>query len=214
MFNFGDVPTWVAAIGTVGALAAALTQIGTERKRRLAQEAADRADRRLAQARLVAAFLGPEETRGRPAPRDVERLGRRAGIEGRTPIYLVNGSEEPVYEPVVGLVAIQGAAPRTIEEWLEMRRRGHAEQDCRPVPVTTVSILPPGKSVVWIQGTGWSGHLSGRSAAEIAFTDRAGVHWVRRGGGQIAELSENPFEYFGRYGLTAPYELQLLSRFR
>jgi hypothetical protein len=47
-----------------------------------------------------------------------------------------------------------------------------------------------------------------RSAAEIAFTDRAGVHWVRRGGGQLAELSENPFEYFGRYGLTAPYELQ------
>jgi hypothetical protein len=102
MFNFGDVPTWVAAIGTVGALAAALTQIGTERKRRLAQEAADRADHRLTQARLVAAFLGPEETRGRPAPQDVERTGQRSGIEERTPIYVVNGSEEPVYEPVVG----------------------------------------------------------------------------------------------------------------
>jgi hypothetical protein len=85
-------------------------------------------------------------------------------------------------------------------------------QDYRPVPVITVSILPPGKSVVWIQGTGWSGHLSGRSAAEITFTDRAGVHWVRRGGGQLIELSENPYKYFGRHGLTAPYELQLLSR--
>jgi len=29
--NFGDVPKWVAAIGTVGALIAALMQINTER---------------------------------------------------------------------------------------------------------------------------------------------------------------------------------------
>jgi hypothetical protein len=29
--ELGDVPTWLAAVGTVGALAAAFWQIGTER---------------------------------------------------------------------------------------------------------------------------------------------------------------------------------------
>ena len=205
--NFGDVPTWVAAIGTVGALVAALTQINTERKRRHAEETKDRAERRLAQARLVAAFLGSEETRGRPEPGDSDRSMRRPG--GRTPIYLVNGSAEPAYQPVIGLVAIQGAAPRTMEQWLDTRRnRLNAEGAYRPVPITTASILPPGKSVVWIQGTGWSAHLSGRSSAEVAFTDRAGVHWIRRADGQLEELSDGPLKYFGDRGLSAPFELQ------
>lgn len=207
--NFGDVPTWVAAIGTVGALVAALIQINTERNRRHAQEANDRAERRLAQARLVAAFLGSEETRGRPDPGDVGLSRRRSGDGGRTPIYVVNGSAEPVYEPVVGLVAIQGAAPRTMEQWLDARRdSSNATETYRPIPITTASILPPGQSVVWIQGTGWSAHLSGRSSAEIAFTDRAGIPWVRRSNGELKELPEGPLKYFGSRGLTAPFELQ------
>jgi hypothetical protein len=206
--NFGDVPTWVAAVGTVGALVAALIQINTERNRRHAEEANDRAERRLAQARLVAAFLGSEETRGRPDPGDAERSRRRFG-DGRTPIYVVNGSAEPVYEPVIGLVAIQGAAPRTMEQWLDARRRSFdVAGEARPIPITTASILPPGKSVVWIQGTGWSAHLSGRSSAEIAFTDRAGIHWIRRSNGELGELSDGPLKYFGSRGLTAPFELQ------
>jgi len=65
----GNVPTWIAALGTVGALSAALWQINTERKRRIAQETADRAERHQAQARLVAAWVGqPErpESQGEP----------------------------------------------------------------------------------------------------------------------------------------------------
>jgi hypothetical protein len=205
--NFGDVPTWVAAIGTVGALIAALIQINTERKHRHIQEVKDRAERHIAQARLVAAFLGPEETRGRPAPEDLQRPVRQPN--GRTPIYLVNGSAEPVYEPVIGLVAIQGAAPHTMEGWLEARRRGsEPDHAYRPVPITTASILPPGKSVVWIEGIGWSAHLSGRSSAEIAFTDRAGAHWIRRANGQLEELPSGPLEYFHDRGLFSPFEFQ------
>lgn len=207
--NFGDVPTWVAAVGTVGALVAALIQINTERNRRHAQEANDRAERRIAQARLVAAFLGPEETRGRPEPASTDRPSGTSGNGGRTPIYVVNGSTEPVYEPVIGLVAIQGAAPRTMEEWLDAWRRNSDYREAyRAVPITTASILPPGKSVVWIQGMGWSTHLSGRSSAEIAFTDRAGVHWIRRANGDLVELSDGPLKYFQSRGLTAPFELQ------
>jgi hypothetical protein len=205
--NFGDVPTWVAAIGTVGTLTAALIQINTERKHRHAQEARDRAERHVAQARLVAAFLGSEETRGRPAPEDPH--GPTHQSNGRTTIYVVNGSEEPVYEPVIGLVAIQGAAPRTMEGWLEARRsQSEPGQAYRQVPITTASILPPGKSVVWIPGTGWSAHLSGRSSAEIAFTDRAGAHWIRRANGQLEEIPCGPLKYFHDRGLFSPFEFQ------
>lgn len=207
--QFGDFPTWVAAVGTVGTLAAALIQINTERKRRLALEASDRAERHLAHARLIAAFLGAEETRGRPAAADTSQARRAPGEPGRTPIYVVNSSEEPAYEPVIGLVAIQGAAPRTMEEWLHARQgSADLQTDYRPLPITTASILPPGKSVVWIEGTGWSAHLSGRSGAEVAFTDRAGSHWIRRASGQLVELPQSPFRYFTRHGLMSPYELQ------
>ena len=38
MIQWGDVPTWVAAVGTVGTLASALWQIQTERERRIASD--------------------------------------------------------------------------------------------------------------------------------------------------------------------------------
>jgi hypothetical protein len=40
--NLGDVPTWIAAIGTVGATTTALYQINLERKRKTNQESYDR----------------------------------------------------------------------------------------------------------------------------------------------------------------------------
>lgn len=73
--QFGDLPTWVAAIGTVGALSAALFQINTERKARWAQE-------RRSQAAHVSAW--PDVRRGIPST-----------------VILMNHSEEPVYEVVV-----------------------------------------------------------------------------------------------------------------
>ena len=200
--NLGDVPTWVAAIGTVGALFTALFQISTDRNRR-------RAERRIEQARLVSAFLGSEETRGRPRLENVGQTSPKPSEGGRTPIYLVNGSGEPVYQPVVGIVSLQGAAPKTMEALLDNRTQSMQQTPgYQPIPVTTVSILPPGKYVVWIKGIGWSGYMSGRSSAEIAFTDRAGVHWIRRSNGEIAELPVNPLEYFQSHGLIAPFELQ------
>jgi len=203
--NLGDLPTWVAAIGTVGALVAALIQINTERKRRHAYEAREHDERRHAQARLVAAFLGKEEIRGRPPAKDEDRS---RSDSGRTPIYIVNGSDEPAYEPIVAVVAIQGAAPHTIEQMLEYGKSRYKYGQRPPAPVMTVSIIPPGKSVVWVEGTGWSQHLSGRSGAEIAFTDRAGVHWIRRATGELTELPKSPYEYFTDHGLFTPYELQ------
>jgi len=110
--SWGDAPTWIASVGTVGALIAAFIQIGTERSRRHAREPEDRAEARLAQARLVSAVVGPTE----PAPPDPEldltndavRL-----IRGRIGVDLLNTSQEPVYTLFVCLVFIQGAAPMT-----------------------------------------------------------------------------------------------------
>jgi hypothetical protein len=198
--SWGDVPTWLAAIGTVGALIAAFIQIGTERRLRHERELKE-------QARLIAAITGP-------ALRDSEaEAEREAGGPGwiggvpagvaRTAIDLINGSPEPVYRIVAGVVFVQGTAPRTMEDLL-----GHSSQES---PMTTASVLPPsGTYRVWVRGYrlhAAGGGLGGRSAAEVAFTDRAGKPWIRRATGQLEELPEDPIEYFGRLGLHGPYDL-------
>lgn len=200
-FNFGDVPTWIAAIGTVGALFAALWQIRTERNRRLAADERLRSERHLEQARLVAAYVGEEERR------DTRPSGPTT-TEGRTAVYLANNSPEPVYSVVTGLVFIQGAAPRTLEATLELNHGQHQRRG----PITTVSILPGGLHRVWIDGTGWHGVLSGRSGAEVAFTDRAGAHWIRRATGELEELPKPPLDYFADCGFYGPHDLQQPER--
>ncbi|HUY08769.1 MAG TPA: hypothetical protein VMW80_04870 [Candidatus Dormibacteraeota bacterium] len=83
------------------------------------------------------------------------------------------------------------------------------ERFSRTPPVTTVSILPPGKWRVWSPGTGWSAILAGRSGGELSFTDRAGTHWIRRALGSLEELPKPPFEYFKQWKLYGPYDLDV-----
>lgn len=178
MLDFGDVPTWIAAIGTVGALFAALWQIGNERKRRIQQQEGDREKERLDQARLIAAWIGPED-------------------DARSAVELSNGSPEPVYNVVATIVFIQGTGPSTGEEWAGIDT---VNQKARS---TTAAILAPGHWRVWIAAV-VGAPLSGRKAAEVAFTDRNGAHWVRRANGTLEELPEPPFQHFA---LTGPYDL-------
>lgn len=152
--HLGDLPTWLAAVGTVGALGAAFWQIGAERRRRHEREAQEHEERHRAQARLIAAVLGPEEHGG---------IGSRAS--DRTGIELINGSPEPVYRLLVAIVRIQGAGyPSSIESWLEReeeereKRQHWTKEDygkywpLLTVPITTASILPSGRYRVWLQG--------------------------------------------------------------
>jgi hypothetical protein len=192
--NLGDLPTWLAGIGTVGALAAALWQIRTERKLRLQREAQEREDHRREQARLVSAVVGPEDPT--PGPWDPD---------GRTAIELINGSLEPVYRLVIAIVAVQGTMPRTIERTLEVKDR--------PRPITTASILPSGTHRVWISGRKWAmGSGFNRPGAEAAFTDRSGSHWIRRATGQLEELPEDPIDHFAKLGLPGPWDMQTPER--
>jgi hypothetical protein len=167
-----------------------------ELKASFEQREREAAERKFAQARLVSVILGPEE---RPPDGDP--------LTGRTPVNLINSSPEPVYRLVIGIVFIQGAGPRTIEEQLSLRE--DSEDKYRAVPITTGSTLPPGTHRIWIQGTGWSSILSGRGGAEVAFTDRAGHHWVRRATGELEELPEDPIYHYLKYG---PHELQTPER--
>jgi len=185
--GWGDIPTWVTGAGTVGALFVAFYQIGQERKRRIEQEAEDRQERRLAQARLIAAWEGIS----RASPVDGrERLG----------IQLVNGSAEPVYSLFACLVFIQGAAPHKIEDWL-----GHDRSQRPYPPFAVLPLLPPGRWSVTVRSV--PDHpMQGRYGAEVAFTDRAGRHWIRRATGGLEELDASPIEFLNRGGLAGPYD--------
>jgi len=46
-----------------------------------------------------------------------------------------------------------------------------------------------------------------RWVTEGAFTDRAGIHWIRRATGELEELPESPLEYSARVGSRGPHEL-------
>lgn len=156
------------------------------------------AERRRAQARLIAAVLGPEEQPEAP------------GSPYRTAVDLTNGSPEPVYRLVVAQVAIQGAAPRTIEEWLRLRddQPDTTARYSFPLPTTTANILASGRGRVWVNTSG--GGMGVRFGAEVAFTDRAGSHWIRRATGQLEELDEDPITHYlgaGPHDLGTPERL-------
>lgn len=199
--NWGDVPTWVAGVGTVGTLAAALWQIRSERSRRLASDEQLRTERHLEQARLVAGYMGEQEE---PA----ERPETLADDQGRTAFYLANNSPEPVYSVVVGMVFVQGAGPHSLEDMLELNHKQYGRRG----PVTTVSILPGGLYRIWISGTGWHRILSGRAGVEIAFSDAAGAHWIRRATGRLDELSKPPLEYLQDWEFYGPHDFQTPER--
>jgi hypothetical protein len=105
-----------------------------------------------------------------------------------TQLVMLNTSDEPVYDIMLTLVALQGTSPRTGEEyksddWAPRRHFG---------------VLPPGKFVAGF-GSGW-GHMGFRPGAEIAFTDRNGKHWIRRSGGALEGIAKNAREHYKMHG--------------
>jgi hypothetical protein len=192
--HWGDVATWVAAVGTVGTLVAIVWQIRREQRLR-------REERHRDQASHVSALVGPVDP---PSITNEEELAA-----ARVAVDLINTSSEPVYRLVAGIPFMQGeGTPRTMEAMLEVRSRGYDP----PIPITTVSVLPPGAFRAWVRGHGWGDSIDGRWGAEVGFTDRNGSHWVRRTSGKLEEIPEDPFEYFKRYGLVGPYDLQSPER--
>lgn len=170
--------TVLAAVGTVLAFIVAFVQIRTERHARQRQEADTRRKERREQAERVSAWLfGPD-------------------LETIQPVALLNGSAEPVYRAVVWMVFIQGAGPQTGKEAAALYR----EQRTWPF-YNALSVIPPGRSYTSVGG-GW-GAMTARPGVEVAFTDRAGVHWLRSPDGVLTEIPEAPTDY---YGFDGPHD--------
>jgi hypothetical protein len=165
------IGTAVAAIGTAGTLIAGLIQIGNERSARRRDELTMQARERRAQAARVSAW---------PIA---------ASSSERTSIALLNGSESPVYRAIASLVMIQGAGPR----------EGRELQDYLRQYQTSLALIPPGKFFTSVAG-GWAG-MSRRPGIELAFTDAAGIHWLRSADGSLSELALAPADH---YRITPP----------
>ena len=117
-------------------------------------------------------------------------------------IQLVDGFAEPVYGLFACLVFIQGAAPQTIEDWLSgySRDREHGYPSLTPLPVP-----PPGRWAAPIYQR-LDQPMQGRFGAEVAFTHRAGRHWIRRATGALEELDTSPILFLYDRGVPGPYD--------
>jgi hypothetical protein len=100
------------------------------------------------------------------------------------PVALLNHSGEPVYDAVATFVFVDGTGPARGEE-IAPERAGWRVR---------VGVIPPGRWRVRVDG-GWNGMYS-RLGVEVAFTDCAGAHWVRRADGRLEQLPRGAFDYF------------------
>ena len=169
-----DVVSWWTS-ARVGALGSVLAAVGTITAFivgfiQISRERSLRqeADRR-AQAQQVSGWIAPRTT------------SPDAGESGLDAI-LLNNSQEPVYRVVVWLVYIQGSGPRIGEEV------GDAH------PPATFAVLPPGRYETLLHG--WDAGMNRRAGVELAFTNAAGHHWIRRSSGQLVNLKVPPADYY------------------
>jgi hypothetical protein len=105
-------------------------------------------------------------------------------------LILVNHSDEPIYEVVVTAVPIKGMAAK-------------GEHAGDKAPFMTV---PPGRWRMPMSDE-WAG-MYAMPGVEIAFTDAAGAHWIRRGTGRLEEIAETPFTH---YDVPLPIEHTTLT---
>ena len=120
------------------------------------------------------------------------RGGIDTGNSFRTSVRFANRSDQPIYNAVMYLVWVQGAAFRTGED---------AERFCRADTFEIGRIralahtVPPGLWRTELAGPPDS-PKQGQLGVEFAFTDAAGRHWVRRTSGVLEELVADPLTHF------------------
>jgi hypothetical protein len=121
-----------------------------------------------------------------------------AGINAeQQEVVVLNRSDEPVYQAVASLILIQGAGPQTGEDLTKLIEQTSQMASYR----AAMGLIPPGRWRTFVDG-GWGG-MGRRPGIEVAFTDSAGVHWVRRTNGKLDEISENPFRRAPSRGLLS-----------
>ncbi len=189
--NAGLIIEGATAVGTVGTLIwAVVNGLNLRRQADYDRRQAD-VERRLDQARRVcgwATAVGqlPQKTTGGGPRLYSHRLN------------LSNSSPEPVHELVAYLVWVQGSGPRTGEEMEAfsevMRMRA------------IIQVLPPGNFSLILDGPS-NAPMQGRLGVEIAFTDGAGRHWVRRvPSAKLESLDIAPVEHYKIGRPLPPYD--------
>lgn len=171
--HLGDLPGWLGAVGTVAAVSLALYQVSKERSAREADKRETAAADRRRQARQISAWYA----------------GDAMGSNGDTLMYIVNSSDQPVYEAVAWLVIAQGAGPKQGEDYAE----GTGDKDHHHYRRTFLNI-PPGRWSITFP-TSWPGMFR-QPGIEIAFTDSAGSHWIRRANGGLEQITKSPFNHY------------------
>jgi hypothetical protein len=129
-----------------------------------------------------AAFVYEWSTR-RNDRRQEEARKVAAWIVGRTPldkwvVVLANGADVPVYRAVLWIVLLEGTGPTRGEE-LSARLRDDPSANLPPAML----VVPPGQTTLEVKWEG--GGMHSKPGVELAFTDSAGRHWIRRVDGHL-----------------------------
>jgi hypothetical protein len=172
--DWGTVPDWLAAVGTLAAFAVALGLFRKEQQAR--RESED--DRRREQASRVASWVGVVEDLDSPPLPWASEMGRR-----RVAAVLHNGSEEPVYDCRVH-IELDPAATGSF--WKAVA--GTFQPGERRLTLTDRT-LPPGR----IQHPLSLGRADlPHASVWMTFTDAAGRRWKRHPDGRLVEPDRPP----------------------
>jgi len=109
------------------------------------------------------------------------------GPNKHTYVDVSNGSNWPIYEVVVNLVAYQGAAPLTGRELNNFPKELIKYRKM-------YQVVPPGKHTEAFAGFYRGMHL--HPGVEIAFIDKAGRYWIRNAQGKLRKLKNSPLDYY------------------
>lgn len=176
-FNIANLMVQILiALGTVGALFAALHQI-KKNKEQFDVEYKEKEDLiNRAQANNVAAWFDKDRL---PAcdMSDVVHWCPREAI-------IVNENTLPIYNVIVSVVTLYGAGPSV---------NGEDNDGDYPCRLLFHEIVPG----TW--GAMIKTHGSGMglvTTLEIAFTDSLGQSWIRRGNGILKKIENSPLEYY------------------
>jgi hypothetical protein len=160
--NWGDVPTWLGATASVGALLAAVAAaiiarriytIESERDRRAEL---DRNERRAAERRAQAEAVG---------------AWADGSDESRTCIWVANGSQLPIWDVVVR-VYVPSEPGRELGKLVTMASR---------------QVVPPSGGAVKLATVGPEAN---ESLVEVEFRDASGVPWLRDRFGVLSAKGE------------------------
>lgn len=89
---------------------------------------------------------------------------------------------------------VEGAGPRTGEQLAEVIKDATTAPEGTRLPPGILTV-PPGRTTAYLPWGG--GDMYKRPGVEIAFTDSAGRHWIRRGDGKLESSKKDAIDHYG-----------------